>query len=205
MLRIVRSAGSRLPVYVVTLLELGRSLNLTAAKTLEQAKEILVAPSAGVYAAYQGAAPRLAIDIGSGNGFPGVVVALHWPDCRVVLVERRAKKARAIQACLDRAEIGNAEALACDAREIKNVRPELVGAADLVTLRAVGPLDETTRLAAPLLAPDGQIVHWKRADLDPAERAAGAATARALGLDVLPDAEQPECEGILIAYRKPPE
>ena len=133
----------------------------------------------------EGPAPATCLDLGSGNGFPGVIVALAWPSARVVLLERRRKKARAIQACLEAAGLaGRAEALALDARELKRERPELVGACDLVTVRAVGPLDATTRLAAPLLAPGGRVVHFKPTAPSPEERRAGDAAARSLGLDV---------------------
>ncbi len=188
--------------YAAYLAEAARDVNLTAARTGDQVFEILIAPSLGVQAAWprDDEPPRLAVDIGSGNGFPGIAVALTWPACQVVMVERRKKKARAIQACLDNAEITNAEALGCDAREIKNERPELLGTVDLVTLRAVGSLAETTKLAAPLLAPCGRIVHWKSATLGADERRAGAAMAADLGLDVLADVPQPLGDGILVIY-----
>ncbi len=202
--QVTREADARLHAYVDAVLEHGRHVNLTAAKTQPEAVSILLLPSVRVAAVLSiDDPPALAVDIGSGNGFPGVTVAALCPECRVVLVERRKKKARAIQACLDQAGIPNAEALACDAREIKNERPELMGAADLVTLRAVGPLDETTRLAAPLLAPGGRVVHWKKPDLAADERAAGESVARQLGLEVLPDVTDPRSDGILVVYRKP--
>ena len=193
----------RLAAYVEALIATNREINLTAARTVERAREILVVPSLGIRAAWEGDAPHLAVDIGSGNGFPGVAVATLWPASHVVLVERRQKKARAVAACLLAAGVTNAESLACDAREIKNEAPELLGRADLVTLRAVGPLEETTRLAAPLLAPGGRVVHWKKSDIADDERAAGRRAARKFGLRVLPDVEQPDGEGLLIVYQRP--
>jgi 16S rRNA (guanine527-N7)-methyltransferase len=203
-LRVDADAAGRLAAYTCALLERGRDLNLTAARSPEAAFAILLVPSLGVQAAWPlGAPPSLAIDLGSGNGFPGVVVAATWPSSRVVLVERRAKKSRAIAACARAAGFSNVEALACDAREIKNEAPDLLGAADLVTLRAVGPLAETTKLAAPLLAPCGRIVHWKSAALSAAEREDGARAAAGLGLRVLDDIEQPVGDGLLLVYARP--
>ncbi len=194
----------RLVAYTQALLATNRQINLTAAQTTEQAHEILVVPSLGVAVAWDLVdPPRVAVDLGSGNGFPGVAVATLWPGCRVVLVERRQKKARAIAACLLEAGIDNARAIGCDAREIKNEAPDLLRGADLVTVRAVGSLADATALAAPLLADGGRLVHWKRATVTAAERQAGAAAARHAGLDVLPDIAQPVAEGILIVYARP--
>lgn len=197
-------AQALLVAYTTALLERNEHVNLTSARTPERAVDILLGPSLGVQAAWPlGVPPRLVVDVGSGNGFPGIAAAVSWPEARVVLVERRAKKARAIQDCANQAGLTQVEALACDAREIKNERPALLGAADLVTLRAVGPLDETTRLAAPLLAPCGRIVHWKSAALSADERRAGAEMARSEALDVLRDVQQPYGDGLLIVMARP--
>jgi 16S rRNA G527 N7-methylase RsmG len=193
--------------YVAAVVEAGREVNLTGAKTPEDALDTLAVPSLVVGAAWpEGGAPRLAVDLGSGNGLPGVAVALAWPSCRVLLVERRAKKARAVEACLAAAGIRNATTAACDGRELLRERPEVRGAADLVTVRAVGSLAETTRMAAPWLAPGGRVVHWKAFDLDGAERAEGERAARAEGLAPLPDrAFEPgrPGPGRLVLYERP--
>jgi 16S rRNA (guanine527-N7)-methyltransferase len=173
----------RLLAYLVALCEFKPSLNLTAARSLEEAAEVLAVTALVVVRAWDGPTPpRRAVDLGSGNGFPGVAVAVAWPDCRVLLVERRAKKARAIESCLRTAGIRNAEPVACDGRELLREVPDVAGRVDLVTARAVGTLEEVTRIAAPWLAPGGRIVHWKGESLDEAERAAGRAAALAAGL-----------------------
>lgn len=170
--------------YVAALLAKNEHVNLTAAASRTAAFEILVGPSLAIAGAFSGGdRPSQAVDIGSGNGFPGVAVAALWPDARVVLIERRRKKAHAIQDCLDAAGIENAQALACDAREVKNERPALSGTADLVTLRAVTSLEEGNRLAAPLLAPGGLVVHWKRESMVRKEARPADAAASALRLE----------------------
>ncbi len=202
-LHVDAAAREQLAAYTAAVLEIGRHVNLSAAKTPERAVEVLVVPSLGVQAAWPlGVPPRLAVDIGSGNGFPGVAVAALWPAAHVLLVERRAKKARAIQQALVEAGMENAEALACDVREIKNERPEILQAADLVMLRAVGSLGDTVGLAAPLLAPCGRIVNWKRRGLSAEERRDGEDAAQALGLDVLPDVDQPRGPDLLVVYAR---
>ena len=189
--------------YVEALLARNAKVNLTAAASPGAAREILVEPSLVIGEAWdRPEPPAVAVDIGSGNGFPGVAVATLWPDCQVSLVERRQKKARAIQDCLAAAGIANASAIGCDARELKNERPRLMGAADLVTLRAVTSLEEGNRLAAPLLAPGGWVVHWKRVGMRASEGPAGDRAAEGLGLEAVRDVPH-GLDGLLVIYRRP--
>ena len=205
-LRLATEAVARLALYADALLALNREINLTAARDVEQILDVLLVPSVGVHAAWTGVQPpRRVLDIGSGNGFPGVAAAVLWPAADVLLVERRAKKARAITGCLEAAGITNAHALDCDAREVKARRPDAMGRMDLVTVRAVGALAETTALAAPFLAPGGCVVHWKGDRLGDDERAEGARAARSLGLEVRDEIAQPDGRGVFVVYARPAE
>jgi 16S rRNA G527 N7-methylase RsmG len=177
--------------YVRAVLAENASINLTGAGDFPAALDVLAADSLPVVRAWAGrsAPPRAAVDLGTGNGLPGVAVALAWPGCRTVLIDRRAKKAAAVARCLAVAGIENAEAIACDGRELLRLRPDLARRVDLVVLRAVGELAPLTKEAAPWLAPGGRIVHWKPSALDDAERAAGERTAKGVGLVPRPDVE----------------
>jgi 16S rRNA G527 N7-methylase RsmG len=175
--------------YVAAVWEENRRVNLTGAASLDAALDVLAIDALPVVRAWDVSRgpPRAAIDLGTGNGLPGVAVALAWPACRTLLVERRAKKAHAVARCLAAAGVPNAEVLACDGRELLRLRPDLRARVDLVTVRAVGDLAPTTKEAAPWLAPRGRLVHWKPAPLDEAERAAGDAAAKKGGLVPLED------------------
>ena len=198
----IQDAQPILERYVAALLAKNEHVNLTAAASRASAFEVLVGPSLAIARAFSGDdRPRVAVDIGSGNGFPGVAVAALWPSAQVSLVERRRKKAHAIQDCLDAAGIENAEAIACDARELKNERPALVGAADLVTLRAVTSLEEGNRLAAPLLARGGLVVHWKREAMLRKEAPDGDATGRGLGLKRVGEVPHGD-DAVLVVYER---
>lgn len=183
------SAGlETLAAYVAAVVDENERINLTGAKTLAAAIDVLAIDALPLAAAWgAGAPPRRIVDLGTGNGLPGVAAALFWPGAETVLVERREKKARAVERCLARAGLSRVAVVACDGRELLARRPALARAVDLVTVRAVGELAPTTREAAPWLARKGRIVHWKAGALDPAELAAGRETARALGLVALPD------------------
>jgi 16S rRNA (guanine527-N7)-methyltransferase len=129
---------------------------------------------------------RRIVDIGSGAGFPGLVLAAALPHARVDLVEAAHRKAAVIQRLIAAGDLSNAHAIADRAED------HAAGAGreayDAVTARAVAPLAVLAEYAAPLLASGGVLVAWK-GRRDPDEEAAGAAAALQLGLsepEVLP-------------------
>jgi 16S rRNA (guanine527-N7)-methyltransferase len=95
-------------------------------------------------------------DLGSGAGFPGVVLAIALPDATVSLVESNGRKCAFLTRALAAAGIRNAVAV--------NTRAETWvagrGAHDLVTARALAPLAVVAEYAAPLLRTDGTLVAW---------------------------------------------
>jgi 16S rRNA (guanine527-N7)-methyltransferase len=123
---------------------------------------------------------RRIADLGSGGGFPGLVLAVALPDARVALVESIGRKVSFTRRAIERLEIENAEAIQARAE----AWPEGLGVHDLVTARALAPLPVLVEYAAPLLALGGSLVAWKGAR-DRAEEADGRAAAAALGMKEL--------------------
>lgn len=179
----------RLARYLAAVVRTSADVNLTAAKDLAQAVEVLGVPSLALGRGWPAGrpAPRLVVDLGSGNGLPGVVAALAFPAARVMLVERRAKKARAIEACLREVGLTNAVAPPLDGRELLKAHPNVRRAVDLVLARGVGSLAEVTRVVAPWLAAGARLLQWKAADLDAAERQEGEREAKKAGLVLMND------------------
>lgn len=123
-------------------------------------------------------AARIA-DVGSGAGFPGIVLAVALPDSRVDLIESVGRKCDFMRRAIDAARIGNARVL--------NVRSEELAAAagreayGAVTARAVGRLSTLAELASPLLTDNGVLVAWKgRRDAEEEVQLARAAPALAM-------------------------
>ncbi len=196
-----RPGAQRLAAYVDALLEQGQRRNLSAARTVDDVLRILLAPSLPLGTAWgdEQRPPRRVMDVGSGNGFPGVVAAALWPQAQVLLVERRERKAEALAAAA--AGWPALEVLGMDARDIPARMPQLRARADLITFRAVGPLAECNRIAGRLLAPLGRVVHWKPMDLLESERGAGASAASEFCLRTLPDiVPPPPGTGRLVIY-----
>jgi 16S rRNA (guanine527-N7)-methyltransferase len=90
------------------------------------------------------------VDIGSGAGFPGLVVAIgckHQADRHVTLVESNLKKAAFLRAAIRKT--GAKAAVAAERAE--EHRRRMAGRADIVSARALAPLEAILRLASPYL------------------------------------------------------
>jgi 16S rRNA (guanine527-N7)-methyltransferase len=95
------------------------------------------------------------VDLGTGGGVPGLVLASACPDVRLVLVERRLSRADQLRRWAGRLGLARVEVAPWDAAAIG--RGELRGAATLVTARSFAPPAVVAELAAPLLAMGGRL------------------------------------------------
>lgn len=116
-------------------------------------------------------------DLGSGNGFPGLALAIALPAVRVSLVESIERKCRFLRSVAHELELGNVEVV----QQRAESWAAGLGVCDVVTARALAALPVVVEYAAPLLAERGTLVAWK-GRLEPTEAADGAAAARMLGL-----------------------
>jgi 16S rRNA (guanine527-N7)-methyltransferase len=107
-------------------------------------------------------------DIGSGAGFPGLVLAAAKPHARVDLIESVGRKCEFMRRALAAAGIGNARVVCERAEDWAADRGR--EAYDAVTARAVGRLSTLAELASPLLVEGGALVAWK-GRRDPEEEA----------------------------------
>jgi len=143
-------------------------------------------------------APQLVADIGSGAGFPGLVLARLRPDWSIALIERTQKKAAFLDETIEALGLENAYAVPFDAREAPRHADVLAHGCGIVTARAVGRIADVTKTAAGLLRPRGLIVHYKGGTPDPDELADGRKEAQRLGIaqdepfvyDLPPDARR---------------
>ncbi|HXC83838.1 MAG TPA: 16S rRNA (guanine(527)-N(7))-methyltransferase RsmG [Trebonia sp.] len=96
------------------------------------------------------------VDIGSGAGLPGVVLAMLRPNVRVILLEPMLRRSVFLDECVARLGLTNATV-------VRGRAEEMVGVirADIATARAVAPLDRLVGWAAGVLKPSGQILAIK--------------------------------------------
>ncbi|OLT29872.1 16S rRNA (guanine(527)-N(7))-methyltransferase [Actinomadura sp. CNU-125] len=96
------------------------------------------------------------VDIGSGAGLPGVVLAIVRPDLRITLLEPLLRRTTFLNECV--------EMLGLDNVEVRRGRAEDVVddyAVDVATARAVAPLERLATWALPLLRPGGELLALK--------------------------------------------
>jgi 16S rRNA (guanine527-N7)-methyltransferase len=120
---------------------------------------------------------RVAADLGSGAGLPGLVLAAAIPRLDVRLVESQQSKCSYIAALIAAMGLTNARVVCTRAESWQDG----VEAHDLVTARALGPQAVVLEYAAPLLEHGGKLVEW-RGRRDPAEELRAQQAASELGL-----------------------
>lgn len=143
--RVSRETFDRLSVYVDELMRWQRAVNLVSPATLPELWTRHIADS--LQLTDLAPAARTWVDLGSGGGLPGLVVAGARPADRVTLIESDARKCAFLRHAAGRMGVqvevkeGRAEKLV----------PELDTVPDVVTARALAPLDALLRYAQPLL------------------------------------------------------
>jgi 16S rRNA (guanine527-N7)-methyltransferase len=100
--------------------------------------------------------PSPLLDVGSGNGLPGIPLAFYMPDTHVHLVERRRRRARFLRLVVAQLRLSNVTVHACDVQALQ-LPPVMV-----VTAQAVGDLLTVYCLTAHLHA--AEIVLVTRTD-----------------------------------------
>lgn len=106
------------------------------------------------------------LDIGTGGGLPGIPLAIMLPDARFTLVDSIGKKIRAVVDMIESLSLPNAFALNGRVDELARAR-KLPDDIDVVTARAVAPLDDLVTWTRPVLRAERActLLAWKGGDL----------------------------------------
>jgi 16S rRNA (guanine527-N7)-methyltransferase len=147
-----RETEERLTVFVELLIKWSRTLNLVSRRDLEEIWPRHVADSLQLLPSLGQRSGRV-IDLGSGGGFPGLVLAIA-ADRPFDLIESDQRKA----AFLREAARATAAPATVHAARIEAVS---LPPAPTITARALAPLNDLLGLAAPLLEPDGVCLFLK--------------------------------------------
>jgi 16S rRNA (guanine527-N7)-methyltransferase len=158
-----RETEARLDSYVALLSEWQAKTNLVAPSTLPQLwtrhfadslQLLTLAPSAKIW-----------VDLGSGGGFPGVVLACalaETPGATVHLVERNAKKAAFLREAL---RVTRSPGMV-HFSGIEDIVERLAGPIDCVTARALAPLHQLIAFAEPLVRKGAKALFLKGQDVE---------------------------------------
>jgi 16S rRNA (guanine527-N7)-methyltransferase len=102
------------------------------------------------------------VDIGSGAGLPGIPLALARPDVAVWLVEPLERRVNFLAEVIDALELDGQVRVIRGRAESADVRRR-VGEFDIVTARAVAPLEQLVKWALPLAQLGGRLLALKGA------------------------------------------
>ena len=100
-------------------------------------------------------------DIGSGAGFPGIVLAIAFPEAHFSLVESNGKKCRFLHQAVEALDLGNVSIINARAENLREKETF-----DIAIARAVSDLRVLTELIAPLLKVGGRFVAMKGRNAD---------------------------------------
>ena len=140
----------------IDVLRESQRLGFLGARPVEQAAEHAAGFAAGL--SELPPAARL-IDLGSGGGLPGLVLADLLPHASIVLVDRRQKRTDFLQRAVRRLGLTHVEVREADVATIADdVEAGRERFFDAVTARGFGPPETTLRLARRLISGNGRIV-----------------------------------------------
>ena len=142
-------------------LETNEKFNLTAIKDEDAFVEKMIFDSA-LLLNNQNFEGQTIVDLGSGAGFPSVVISILSPKAHIIAIDSTAKKINFINSFAKEHNL-NLEAISARAEDYaKEHRDEYL----LVTARAVAPLRVLLELAMPMLQVGGHLIAFKGPDFE---------------------------------------
>ncbi len=135
-------AMARLELLAAMLVEANTQQNLVSANSLIAVWQRHIADSAQLLAHVSRETSSPWLDLGSGAGFPGLVIAALRPECEVILVESRSLRADWLTQMCTALDLKQASVL--------GIRLELLEANPMavISARAFAPMDKLIRLSA---------------------------------------------------------
>ena len=130
----------------------------------------------GVQAGPHGARPLRGVDVGTGGGLPGLLLAVAVPDSRWLLVDSVARKCAAVRSITAQLGLGQRVEVVCERAEVLGRDPGCRGRFDLAVARAVAAAPVVAEYLVPLLNRNGTAWlyrgRWSAADHAALSRAA---------------------------------
>ena len=154
--------SEKLEVYGALLKEWNEKINLTAILDDEgiALKHFLDCLLVGKYADFKKG--EKIIDVGTGAGFPGLVLAAAFPETQVTLLDSTGKKLKAVADIAEKMGVANVEILHMRAEDAGK-KPELREMFDYATARAVAELRVLLEYTLPFVKVGGSFLSLKGA------------------------------------------
>ncbi|TMI74025.1 MAG: 16S rRNA (guanine(527)-N(7))-methyltransferase RsmG [Bacteroidetes bacterium] len=125
--------------------EWNEKINVISRKDIDGLYEKHVLHSLSIAAVFEFEAGAEILDLGTGGGFPGIPLAILFPEVKFHLADSIAKKLKVVKAVVTAIGLTNVTIQHTRAEEIKNKK------FDFVVSRAVAPLSELWKWSKPLL------------------------------------------------------
>lgn len=170
----------RLLSYLDMVLERNEHINLTAIRDRDEALVKHVEDSLAITSLPEYEEAKTVIDVGTGAGFPGALLAIVSLDKEFVLLDSTLKRLKVIDEFAEKLGIDNLRTVHARAEEISR-KPEFDQAFDLCVSRAVANLEKLAGWCLPFVKRGGSFVSYKGENYAEELEGAGKALARYKG------------------------
>ena len=146
----------KLRIYAKLLKEWNEKINLTSIVEEEEVVEKHIYDSLLPSKVFKFTNQNL-IDMGTGAGFPGLVLAICFPELHVTLLDATKKKFSFLEEVVKQTETKNVTFLCARAEDLRTFREHY----DMVTARGFSALQNIIELGVPLLKVNGILLAYK--------------------------------------------
>ena len=169
-------------------LEWNEKINVTAIRDPEEFMQKNIIDSLTLIGSEELASAQTVLDLGTGGGYPGIPLAMCFPEKQFLLMDAVGKKLKVVDAVCEALGVRNVKTVHLRAEDMakdKQYRESF----DLVVSRAVANMSTLSEYCLPFVKVGGSFIAYKTADAGE-EIAAAAAALDLLGsapAEILPD------------------
>ncbi len=195
-------ASKRILRFASELLLWNDRLNLLSRQDVESVIRKHVAASVGVFLVAQPSPTERWIDVGTGAGFPGLVLKIARPWLKMELIDSARKRCVFLEEMTRTLQLGRVPIMQARVETLL-ARNEGVGAYDVVTARAVASLADSIALFGPLVVAGGRLITFKGPQWsDEVDQARSAGVFSKSGFELETATRVPWSLGHILSFRR---